>query len=166
VLLLDVVEHLPAPERFVDALLASAARHPRLLVIVSTGNLAFFVLRLMLLFGQFNYSKRGILDLTHARLFTFGTFRRLFEQSGFDVLEMRGVPAPFPTALPERRSGRMLLALNRALIRVSRSLFAYQIFGVVRPRPALGYLLDQAEQQSGSRASALADDALRLVSSR
>ena len=149
VILLDVVEHLPAPERFVDMLLAAAARNPQLLVLVSTGNLAFFVLRLMLLLGQFNYSKQGILDLTHTRLFTFGTFRRLFEQSGFDVLEMRGVPAPFPFALPDRLSGRGLLALNRALIRVSRSLFAYQIFGVVRPRPSLSYLLDQAEQQSG-----------------
>ena len=33
----------------------------------------------MLLFGQFNYGKRGILDLTHTRLFTFESFRRLFD---------------------------------------------------------------------------------------
>ena len=39
----------------------------------------------MLLFGQFNYGKRGILDLTHTRLFTFESFRRLFEQGGFRV---------------------------------------------------------------------------------
>ena len=41
----------------------------------------------MLLIGQFNYGKRGILDLTHARLFTFESFRRLFEQGGFRVVE-------------------------------------------------------------------------------
>jgi hypothetical protein len=67
--------------------------------VVSTGNVAFVVTRLMLPAGQFNYGKRGILDLTHTRLFTFASMRRLFEQQGFLVLETRGVPAPFPMAL-------------------------------------------------------------------
>ena len=74
--------------------------------VVSTGNVAFIIVRLMLLLGQFNYGKRGILDLTHTRLFTFATFSRLFEQSGFDVLEMRGVPAPFPLAVGNGVRGR------------------------------------------------------------
>ena len=51
----------------------------------------------MLLLGQFNYGKRGILDLTHTRLFTFASFRRLFEQGGFRVVDSarhsRAVPA-------------------------------------------------------------------------
>ena len=60
---------------------------------LSTGNIGFFVTRLMLLFGQFNYGKRGILDMTHTRLFTFTSLRRLLEQSGFRI------------ALGERRAG-------------------------------------------------------------
>jgi 2-polyprenyl-3-methyl-5-hydroxy-6-metoxy-1,4-benzoquinol methylase len=152
VLLLDVVEHLQSPERFVDALAAAAALNPNLTVIVSTGNVAFAVVRLMLLVGQFNYGKRGILDLTHTRLFTFATFRRLFEQAGFSVSAMQGVPAPFPLALGNRALGRLLLRLNAALLHVSRSLFAFQIFAVIRPRPSLAYLLDRARSASAERA--------------
>ena len=157
--MLAVIEHLGSPERFVDDFLAAASRNPDVKLVVSTGNVAFGVVRLMLLLGQFNYGKRGILDLTHLRLFTFGTFRRLFEQSGFRVLEIRGVPAPFPLALGNGRLGRLLVRLNRALIHVSRSLFAYQIFAVVQPKPALEYLLDRAQRESGRRAAATPDGA-------
>jgi glycosyltransferase involved in cell wall biosynthesis len=152
VLLLDVVEHLQSPERFVDALAAAAALNPDLTIVVSTGNVAFVVVRLMLAFGQFNYGKRGILDLTHTRLFTFATFRRLFEQAGLSVSAMQGVPAPFPLALGDRPLGRLLLRLNAALLHVSRSLFAFQIFGVIRPRPSLAYLLDRARSAAAERA--------------
>jgi 2-polyprenyl-3-methyl-5-hydroxy-6-metoxy-1,4-benzoquinol methylase len=155
--MLDVIEHLSSPERFVDDFVAAAARNPNLKLVVSTGNVAFIIVRLMLLFGQFNYGKRGILDLTHSRLFTFGTFRRLFEQSGFEVLEMRGVPAPFPLAVGGGVTGRLLLAVNKTLIRISRSLFAYQIFAVVRPKPTLEYLLDRAQRESDVRSAALAE---------
>lgn len=157
VLLLDVVEHLHSPERFVDTFVAAAARNPDLKIIASTGNVAFVIVRLMLLFGQFNYGRRGILDLTHTRLFTFGTFRRLFAQAGFGVIEMRGVPAPFPLALGERPLARMLLRVNSALIRISRSLFAFQIFAVVQPRPTLDYLLDRTRRASGDRSATLAE---------
>jgi len=155
-LMLDVVEHLNSPENFVDDFLAAASRNQQLKLIVSTGNVAFIIVRLMLLLGQFNYGKRGILDLTHTRLFTFATFRRLFEQSGFDVLEMRGVPAPFPLAVGNGVAGHWLMGLNKALISISRSLFAYQIFAVVRPKPTLESLLDHAQRESGLRSAALA----------
>jgi glycosyltransferase involved in cell wall biosynthesis len=151
--MLDVLEHLQSPERFVDEFLVSAARNPDVKLIVSTGNVAFGIVRLMLLAGQFNYGKRGILDLTHTRLFTFGTFRRLFEQSGYRVLEIRGVPAPFPLALGDSRTARLLLALNKALIYVSRSLFAFQIFAVVQPKPGLPFLLDRAVRAAGQRSA-------------
>jgi hypothetical protein len=138
----------------VDDFLRAADRNPEIRLLVSTGNVAFLPVRLMLLAGQFNYGKRGILDLTHTRLFTFGTFRRLFEQSGFRVLEIRGVPAPFALALGNGRLARVLTGVNRALIRVSRSLFAYQIFAVVQARPGLDRLLARAQREAGSRAAA------------
>jgi glycosyltransferase involved in cell wall biosynthesis len=152
--MLDVIEHLASPERFVDDFIVAASRNPRIKLVVSTGNVAFIVVRLMMLLGQFNYGKRGILDLTHTRLFTFGTFRRLFEQSGFEVLEFRGVPAPYPVALGNGTLGRLLLRVNAALLHVSRRLFAYQIFAVVQPRPGLEYLLDRARRESGRRSAA------------
>ena len=142
--MLDVLEHLQSPETFVDEFKAAAARNPNIQLIISTPNVAFGVIRLMLLAGQFNYGKRGILDLMHTRLFTFGTFRRPFEQSGYEILAMKGVPAPFPLALGNGRLARGLLAMHKLLIRISRSLFAFQIFAIVRPKPGLAYLLDQA----------------------
>ncbi len=157
VLLLDVVEHLRSPERFVEQLLASAARNPELELIASTGNVAFVIVRLMLLLGQFNYGKRGILDLTHTRLFTFRTFRRLFEQSGYRVIEIRGVPAPYPLAVGNRTLGRFLLGLNRLLIRIAHSLFAFQIFAVVQAKPTLETLLERAHRASGARSASLVD---------
>ncbi len=101
-------------------------------MILSTGNVAFVLTRVMLLMGNFNYGARGILYLTHTRLFTFSSFRELFEQAGFQVDEIRGIPAPFPLAVGYNWLGRSLLAINKILIRISRSLFSYQIFMVVR----------------------------------
>jgi hypothetical protein len=152
ILLLDVIEHLRSPEAFADALRASRRQSEDTRVIVSTGNVAFLVTRLMLLLGFFNYGSRGILDLTHTRLFTFATVRNLFEQSGYRIEEVRGVPAPFPVALGNTALARFLVRVNHALIRISRSLFAYQIFMVVRPLPSLEWLLQQAVETSDTMA--------------
>src|SRR5262245_35813127 len=112
VLMLDAIEHLAAPETFIDNLRVkmSANLHSRL--VISTGNVAFIVIRLMLLFGQFNYGKRGILDLTHTRLLTSASLRRLLEQGGFKVVEVHSIPAPFPLALGNGWLGRSMVALN------------------------------------------------------
>jgi 2-polyprenyl-3-methyl-5-hydroxy-6-metoxy-1,4-benzoquinol methylase len=151
ILLLDVIEHLRSPEAFVDALRRARKKDKAPQVIVSTGNIGFVVTRLMLALGYFNYGARGILDLTHTRLFTFASFRALFEQAGFQIEEVRGIPAPFPLAIGDNWLGRSLLAINRMLITVSRSLFSYQIFMVVRPLPTLEWLLEHAFETSQKR---------------
>ena len=150
-LLLDVIEHLAAPERFVHQLRNAAKLSPNVKIVVSTGNVGFIVTRLMLLLGQFNYGKRGILDMTHTRLFTFGSLRALFEQGGFRVLETRGTPAPFPLAVRNSSLARSLLRLNRILIYIGKRLFSYQIIMVVKPYPSPEYLLQNAEEQSAVR---------------
>jgi glycosyltransferase involved in cell wall biosynthesis len=154
VLMLDIIEHLSSPESFVDALRHARRERRETRIVVSTGNVAFIVTRLMLLFGQFHYGARGILDLTHTRLFTFATLRELFEQSGYTIEEVRGVPAPFPLALGDGPLSRLLVAINRGLIRLCKGLFSYQIFMVVRPLPSLEWLLkaagDTAEEKSAA----------------
>jgi hypothetical protein len=151
-LLLDVIEHLQRPDDFLVALRAAVARNPQAEILISTGNVAFIVVRLMLLIGQFNYGKRGILDLTHHRLFTFGSFRRSLEQAGFVILETKGVPAPFPLAIGDNTTSRFLLTVNGLLISLARGLFAYQIFMRIKPRPSLEVLLQSAHEQSAIRA--------------
>src|SRR5262249_20801562 len=124
--------------------------------LVSTGNIGFIVPRLMLVVGQFNYGKRGILDLTHTRLFTFASLRRLFEESGFAVEAVRGVPAPIPLVVRNRWLARLLMRLNSILIGVSGTLFAYQIYMSVRPLPKLETLLRASRSHSHVRAEAMA----------
>lgn len=154
VLLLDVIEHLASPETFVDRLRDALKLAPKTKVLASTANIGFVINRLMLFIGQFNYGKRGILDLTHTRLFTFGSFRRLFEQGGFRVVEARGIPAPFPLAFGNELAGRVVFAVNRFLIRLVRGLFSYQIFFTLEPLPSLEYLLNEASRQSALRRDA------------
>jgi 2-polyprenyl-3-methyl-5-hydroxy-6-metoxy-1,4-benzoquinol methylase len=151
VLLLDVIEHLTSPEAFVEQLRRALKATPGTRVIVSTANIGFLVNRLMLLFGQFNYGKRGILDLTHTRLFTFKSFRRLFEQGGFRVRAARGIPGPFPLALGNKTLSRLVMRINEWLIAAAPGLFSYQMFFVVEPLPSVEYLLDKAREHSAVR---------------
>ena len=147
ILMLDVLEHLAKPEVFLDKIKIACNLSPDTTIITSTGNIAFFPMRVMLLFGQFNYGKKGILDLTHTRLFTFKTFKRLFEQAGFEVIHMEGIPAPIKLALGDNHIAGWLTAVNRWLIRLSRSLFSYQIYLVAKPKRSLMLLLKDAKEK-------------------
>jgi len=155
ILFLDVIEHLASPERFLDQLYESLESNPNVQILMSTANIGFFIQRLMLLAGEFNYGKRGILDLTHTRLFTFRSFRNVVEQAGFDIHEMKAVPAPFPMALGNNWFSRFLVAANAALTRLSKGLFAYQIFAVIRPRPSVAFLLGAATAESAKKVKAI-----------
>jgi len=144
ILLLDVIEHQASPELLLQRVRSRYCEHaPE--VVITTGNVAFLPVRLALFLGQFNYGKRGILDLTHTRLFTFSSLRRVLTQNGYDVVAMAGLPAPFPLAFGDGWLARMLLAINGLLITLSKGLFAYQIAMVAIPRPTLQLLLREAQ---------------------
>lgn len=151
VLLLDVLEHLLYPEGVLAAIRRAFCRvRPR--VILTTGNIAFLPMRVGLAAGQFNYGRRGILDLTHTRLFTFPALRRMLLESGYRIHEVRGIPAPYPLALGETSFARLLVAINALLIRVSKNLFSYQMAFVAEPLPTLEMLLEDAQRAAdGSR---------------
>ena len=160
VLMLDVIEHLNQPEIFLEGLRRKMALNPAAELLISTANVACFVTRAMLLAGQFNYGPRGILDITHTRLFTFASLRRALVQAGFDVIETHGVPAPYPLAIGDNFVSRSLLALNRLLIGVSRGLFSYQIFMRLKARPSLDGLLASAVRHSGMKALVIENESL------
>ena len=155
ILMLDVIEHLPLPERFLDQLRTKLAMNPDAELIISTANIGFFVTRIMLVLGQFNYGKRGILDLTHTRLFTFASLRRALDQAGFVILETRGMPAPYPLALGENWFSLLLVAANHLAASLWRGLFAYQICMRAKPRPSLETLLHNAREESRVRVLSL-----------
>ena len=153
VLVLDIIEHLISPERFCDELRRRAQENLAVKIIISTGNVGFLVTRFMLFFGQFNYNTRGILDQTHTRLFTFSSLRRLLKETGFTIEKEIPIPAPVPLVVKNAFWRRTLMGAQTLLIRVSRGLFAYQMFVVARPRPTLPTLMHDARRHSTARSS-------------
>lgn len=154
VLALDVIEHMKTPERLATEIHRLSGHNRDMRLVISTGNVAFIVVRLMLLFGQFNYGRRGILDLSHTRLFTFASLRRLLEDYAFVVERVVGIPAPFPLALGHGRLSNTLLRINQLLIRLSKGLFAFQMLMVCRPIPAADWLIADATDASLRRIQA------------
>jgi len=154
-LLLDVIEHVNNPEQFLERVRAQFDHTPKKLVL-STPNIAFFVQRLMLLGGQFNYGKAGILDRTHTRLFTFRAVEHLLRDAGFRIKSVKGVPAPFPKVFGNGVLGRGAVQLNLALIRLSRSLFSYQIFIEAESTPDVDFLVEDASINSARHEEARA----------
>jgi 2-polyprenyl-3-methyl-5-hydroxy-6-metoxy-1,4-benzoquinol methylase len=146
-IMLDVIEHLADPERFLAEVRKQFDHVPKKLVL-TTPNIAFIVQRLMLLAGQFNYGRAGILDRTHTRLFTFRSIRHLLRDAGFRIKTIRGVPAPFPKVLGEGALGKAAVAVNLGLIRLSRTLFSYQIFIEAESTPDVDFLVRDAKLRS------------------
>jgi 2-polyprenyl-3-methyl-5-hydroxy-6-metoxy-1,4-benzoquinol methylase len=142
-LVLDVIEHLKSPEQFLRVMRQRFSKDSPT-VIVTTGNVAFLPIRLGLFSGSFNYGKRGILDLDHARLFTFYSLVKTLETNGYEVIKKQGIPAPFPLAVGPGKMAGFLLWVNKILIWISKTLFSYQIAIIAKPLPTLGHLLDDA----------------------
>lgn len=129
----DVLEHLRDPLRVILQL----NRHlsPDGVVIVSVPNVAHLWIRLQLLLGRFEYADRGILDRSHLRFFTLASFRRFLAEANLTVMELIPTPVPLPLVVPKRYHGRWLAALqalNAALARAWKTLFAYQFVAVAR----------------------------------
>jgi glycosyltransferase involved in cell wall biosynthesis len=151
---LDVIEHLTSPEDFLDQLRAFAAR-TNAQVILTTANIGFIVMRTSLLIGRFEYGKRGILDITHTRLFTFNTMRRAMRAAGFDIQRSEGIVVPLPFIFGPSAIARFALAVNRLLVRLRPTLFAFQMLLVAKPRPTLATLLDAANASADQKTIAL-----------
>ena len=122
---LGVIEHLKSPERGMAEIFRYLKSGGKLYV--SAGNVAFLPIRLTMLLGWFNYG-RGILDLTHRRLFTVDSFRRLLKNAGFRIDRIIGFGPP----LADLTGGRSKIfnVADRLLARLARiwpKLFAYQI---------------------------------------
>ncbi|MHC4543125.1 MAG: glycosyltransferase [Planctomycetota bacterium] len=152
ILLLDIIEHLKSHERLLRLLRARFSRFfPE--VVITTGNIGFIFVRLGLLFGILNYGRRGILDKDHSHLFTFSALRRTIQLCGYEIIAVKGIPAPFPLAIGDGWLARFLLQINRLLIFFCKSLFSYQIAITARPLPTLEHLLEDAHESKKQKPS-------------
>lgn len=145
VLLLDVLEHISEPEKLLrDIRTSLCTNNPK--VIVTAGNVGFLTTRLSLFLGNFNYSKRGLLDLVKKRLFTFHSMKRMLKLQGYTIEQVSGIPIPFELIVKNKTLARMLSAANRLFIKISKSMFSYQMAIIARPKPDLGMLLEMAKK--------------------
>jgi SAM-dependent methyltransferase len=145
VYMLDIIEHLADPDEFLLRFRTQFGNQEKTTIIITTGNIGFFIVRFGLLSGNFNYGKKGILDKDHKRLFTFQSMKRILESTGFEILEIHGIPAPFPNAIGKNWLSNLLLVINRLLIFFSKTLFSYQMAFIARPLPTISHLLEKAK---------------------
>ncbi len=133
VLMLDILEHLPNGERLLHNCHEVMDDHSQL--IISIPNIAHVSVRLAMLFGQFNYTDRGILDRTHVRFFTRKTARHMLEQNGYKIIREKVTIPPFEIALGISPDNRLARSMNNALAFFTNllpGLLGYQLIFVVR----------------------------------
>lgn len=145
VLALDTLEKISDAERFLVDCRYSMGSIKQPIFIFSTGNVAFFGLRLLLALGLFNYGERGILKVDHKRFFTLSSFRRMLDESGYDSGFVRGIGVPLHLVF-DGKLGRAASSASDFLARVWPSLFAYQFLIEAKPKLHSFMLLRQAER--------------------
>ncbi len=130
VIALDVIEHLERPEEGVRKI--AEILNPGGVLYASTGNIAYFLMRVSLALGHFNYGKRGILDLTHARLFTIYSFRKLLGNGGFVIRELHGFGPPIRDMIGASPALRAADATSSTLARLWPRMFAFSFLIVAQ----------------------------------
>jgi len=131
----DILEHLRNPMEVFTGFNRSLKPGGR--VIVSVPNVANLWVRLNLLFGRFQYGDRGILDRTHLRFFTLSMFRDFLAKADLECDEITATPVPLLLLVAEPHQGKWLNALhalNAALARCWKNMFAYQFVAVTHSR--------------------------------
>ena len=130
----DVIEHVTDPEKLL--VLIRGWLKPGGVLFASLPNIANISIRLALLFGQFRYTDRGILDGTHRAFYTRATAGDLLERGGFEVRAVEPTAMPYELAVP-RLARAPWSGPTRALARWSAkawpTLFGYQfVFEAVK----------------------------------
>ena len=133
VLLMDVLEHLRVPEKLLRD--CRSLLKPNGHLIVSLPNIANITVRLMLLFGRFEYTERGLLDKTHLRYFTGRTALKLLESNGYRVVRKKMTIMPLELVLGIRPENFLMRVIQRLLIfftALAPGLLGYQTFLVAQ----------------------------------
>jgi SAM-dependent methyltransferase len=122
----DVLEHLRDPAAVLRRSFGSLKEGGK--IIISVPNVANFVVRLSLLFGNFDYRDLGILDRTHLRFFTLRTLKSLLEDCGLSVARVMATPIPVQKvwSVTDRHFFAPLHYFHYLLVRLWKTLLAYQ----------------------------------------
>ncbi|MGW8194978.1 MAG: glycosyltransferase family 2 protein [Desulforhopalus sp.] len=151
------------PEEMVAKLAAVGQRSPELKICVTFANIGFFLTRVLLLFGRFAYTRRGIINLNSFYFFTLRSARKIFTQNGFAVTGEYGLPIPYSSLFASAFFCRLLTAFHKGLIKIRKSLFSFQFVIFVTPPTSLDHLLATAVEVSGQKVEVI-DSGLKKTS--
>ncbi len=124
----DILEHLDNPQKVLHAY-SHLYLEKDGKVIISLPNIAHWSIRLNLAVGKFNYGKRGIVDSTHLRFFTYKTMKKLIYDSGLLIDNYYYTPVPLPLLISSTNIDKPLFfihKLNYFITGLWKKLFAYQ----------------------------------------
>jgi 2-polyprenyl-3-methyl-5-hydroxy-6-metoxy-1,4-benzoquinol methylase len=136
----DVLEHLRAPDRLLRDLHELCT--PETILIASIPNIGHWYPRARIGLGRFDYDRRGILDATHLRFFTWRSFVGLAHRAGWLAEDRRLTGLPLEILEREGKPGRKgfvegaVRAVDRKARAVWPSLFAYQYVIALSRDPA------------------------------
>ncbi|HRS97054.1 MAG TPA: class I SAM-dependent methyltransferase [Smithella sp.] len=94
----NILEHLYDPCLTIENYLRFLK--PDGLILVSVPNVAVWINRIKLLFGNFDYTDTGVMDKTHIRFFTVKTAKRLVKKSGCSIVKVDFTPFVVRAILP------------------------------------------------------------------
>lgn len=133
ILFADVLEHLRDPAAVLRMSIPALKESGK--IIISVPNVANFIIRLRLLFGNFDYMDRGILDRTHLRFFTLRSLRKMMSEVSCRVLSVIPTPLPVQMVFPFTKT-KFFTPLHDAHYLVTRAwktAFAYQFVITAAP---------------------------------
>jgi 2-polyprenyl-3-methyl-5-hydroxy-6-metoxy-1,4-benzoquinol methylase len=96
----DILEHLRDPPAVLRKAIPALRDSGKL--IISVPNIANWVIRLGLLFGNFDSTERGILDKTHLHFFTLRTLQKLMAEVCCQILDVTPTAVPVQLVFPSR----------------------------------------------------------------
>jgi SAM-dependent methyltransferase len=116
-----LVEHLKDPWAALTAWRKFLKKDGQL--VITTSNIAHWSMRIKLMKGNFNYEPFGILDNTHLRFFTYNSFKKAAESSGYTVLHYKidAVGGGYPK-------------VSKFMSQFYPNIFAYQMLIVARQK--------------------------------
>lgn len=102
-------------------------------------------MRLNLLFGRFNYADRGVLDITHKRVFTLNSFKELLYETGYDIKSIQGIGIPFNTLGKSWIFKLFREAFSSISKKIYPKLFAFQFLAIIKPKLTTYQIIEMNE---------------------
>jgi glycosyltransferase involved in cell wall biosynthesis len=155
IFLLDDCGMTQNPDEFVNKLVQISRYSPHMKICMAVANIGFLLTRVLLFFGRFSYTRRGIINLNSFHFFTLSSAKNIFQQNGFVVSEIRGLPVPYSSLFSSALLVKGLTFFHSLLIKIRKSLFSFQFVFFVSPPPSLQYLLSTAIEVSGQKSETI-----------